>query len=182
MAPSLKQLGDVALHEFEPGKPVVKTGIKVTNAGDGLSNALAVDPQEFTTGDTVNVVLECVVARVEFEPIEDGSADHVRLHVLRAGTATIVDADLVAEQLRVQADRVQEARDAAAGIQRMQFDDDPAPDPSTADGWDDALAELAEPDPEPDADPEAKPEFQAADGDVPNELEARKRRRAEGAG
>lgn len=96
-------------------REVSRTAIKVTNAGDGLSQALQVDPQAFHLGETVYVVLETVVSKVEHEPAVDGDAEGplIRSHVLRAGAATIVDADLVAEQIRVQTVRIKAAEEAA---------------------------------------------------------------------
>lgn len=145
-----------ALSDFD-GRTVGATAIKVTNAGDGLSQALQVDPQEFQLGDTVYVVLETTVAKVEHGPITEG--DQVgplcRSHSLRAGAATIVDKDLVAEQLRVQTVRIKAALEEAAerqhGIQVV---------PGT--GWADEDAEADaqgsmydDGDPDDDGDPEA---------------------------
>ncbi len=49
-----------ALTSFD-GRDVIKTTIAITKAGDGLSDALKVDPQEFSLGDEVVVVLKCEV-------------------------------------------------------------------------------------------------------------------------
>jgi len=85
-------------------KPVLGTGIKITNAGDGLSKALQVEPQIMHHGETKFVVLECEVANVAFPPIKD--TDGVtRMHTLRAGTATMVDEDLVRELLDAQEEK-----------------------------------------------------------------------------
>ena len=96
-------------------REVSRTAIKVTNAGDGLSAALQVDPQAFHLGEKVYVVLETVVSKVEHAPAVDGDTEGplVRSHVLRAGAATIVDEDLVAEQIRVQTVRIKAAEEAA---------------------------------------------------------------------
>lgn len=106
------QLGD-----FD-GKDVLRTTIAVTSAGDGLSEALKVDPKLMHLDEKVYVVLECVVAKVRFEPIKDTDAVS-RVHVLKAGNATLVDPDLVADQLKQQAERIQLAKEAEAGIQRI---------------------------------------------------------------
>lgn len=101
---------------------VLRVQVAVTNAGDGLSEALAVDPTPLPLGATVHVVLECRVQQVKFVPAvdkehpEDGLA---RVHVLRAGRATIVGATDVAAALDSQADRILRAREAAAGVQRL---------------------------------------------------------------
>lgn len=104
------------------GADVLRVQVAVTNAGDGLSDALAVDPQPLPLGATVHVVLECVVQQVKFVPAvdrqhpEDGLA---RVHVLRAGRATILPAEDVKVALDAQAERILRAREAAEGIQRL---------------------------------------------------------------
>ena len=98
------------------GFPVVRTTIAVTNAGDGLSDALGIDPQEFHHGDRVYVVLECEVTKVAHVPVDkDTPGILIRQHTLKAGTGTIVDADLVAEQVERQAERIDTAKRHARG-------------------------------------------------------------------
>ena len=111
------------------GRPVIRTAIAVSNAGDGLSEALRIDPREFHHGEIVHVVLECTVDQVRFVPVDakDPSGPLVRSHRLKAGTATVVDADLVSEHIERQRLRIQAAQEAAAGIQRI-----PGTEP---DGW-----------------------------------------------
>ena len=84
-------MSDPDLGMFE-ARPITETRIKVTNAGDGLSQAGQVDPQVMHQGETVHVVLECEVDKVTFEPIKD-EFGLIRVHVLKAGAATIVPAD-----------------------------------------------------------------------------------------
>lgn len=127
-----------ALAAFD-GREVTAVGIKVTNAGDGLSDAMRVDPTEFRLGERVIVVLDTIVGRVEHTALDDVADGPVRRdHVLRAEGATIVDLTIVQEHLRVQADRIRRAREAAQGIQRIpgtdewgdedvQVPDDPSP-------------------------------------------------------
>lgn len=98
------------------GSQVVRTTIAVTNAGDGLSDALGIDPQEFHHGETVYVVLECEVSKVAYVPVDrDTPGILIRQHTLRAGTGTIVDGEVVAEQVRLQAERIDTARRRARG-------------------------------------------------------------------
>lgn len=108
------------LADFD-GRPVIRTAIAVSNAGDGLSEALRIDPREFHHGEIVHVVLECTVDQVRFVPVDakDPSGPLVRSHRLKAGTATVVDADLVSEHIERQRLRIQAAQEAAAGIQRI---------------------------------------------------------------
>lgn len=105
-----------ALSSFE-GRDVVQSSIKVTNAGDGLSDAMAVDPAEYHLGGTVHVVLECEVSKVDYHPIS-GTEVLRRVHTLRAGTATVVSAELVADVLEAQRVAIEKAK----GIQRLDLD------------------------------------------------------------
>lgn len=100
-------------------RDVTKATIAVTNAGDGLSKALEVVPQEFHHGDTVHVVLRCTVAKVTF--VEDAdSGDLTRVHTLKAGTSTIVDGKLVTKVL----DQQQKLIDEAKGQGTLELDED----------------------------------------------------------
>lgn len=104
------------LNPFE-GLDVLQASIKVTNAGDGLSDALAVDPVEYHLGQTVHVVLECVVAKVDYQQLNGVEALR-RVHSLKAGTATVVSAALVKDVLDAQRLAIEKAR----GIERLDFD------------------------------------------------------------
>ena len=81
---------------------VVATSIALTNAGDGLSKAVQTDPIELNIGDRVYLVIEADVSKVAFTPISPLSGELQRIHTLRAGTATIVDAVHVEELLEEQ--------------------------------------------------------------------------------
>lgn len=104
------------LAPFE-GKDVLQVGIELPGAAGGLRESLRVDPQEFHQGDKVYVVHETTCAKVRFEPIDkaDPSGPQRRVHVLGVTTATIVDADLVAQQLDAQRRRIEDAK----GLQRL---------------------------------------------------------------
>lgn len=139
-----------ALSDFD-GRTVGATTIKVTNAGDGLSEALKVDPTEFHLNDEVIVVLRTIVAKVEHHAMspDDDFGSLVRSHTLKATEATIVDRDLVEVQLRQQADRIRKARETAAGVH-------PIPATDGSDPWEDgdpSASPLYGDD--PDADPQA---------------------------
>lgn len=102
------------------GRDVVQTAVKVTKAGDGLSAALAIDPRELNIGDKVTIVIDTEVSRVDFAPIKDTDV-LVREHTLKAVGATIIDRDLVAAALDSQAERIQLAKEAAQGVQRLDL-------------------------------------------------------------
>jgi len=101
------------------GREVIKSTIAVTNAGDGLSKAMSVDPAAMDLGDKVYVVLECEVAKVTFTEVDD-TAKLARNHTLKAGDATIVDEDLVRAHIDEQVQRIEEAQ----GVHRLPLDED----------------------------------------------------------
>lgn len=106
----------ISLGKFE-GKDVLSTTVKIAKAGDGLSKALAIDPQPLHSGDVVYVVLKGVVGGITFEPIKDTNG-FARKQTVNAETVTLVDADLVSAVLERQEARFEEA----AGVQRLPFD------------------------------------------------------------
>lgn len=70
---------------------VVGTSIKVTNAGDGLSQALKVEPIEYDRGETVYVLLETTAEKITFVASKDDNEKLIREHVLKASRGTVVD-------------------------------------------------------------------------------------------
>lgn len=109
------------------GKPVVRTAIKITNAGDGLSAGLAIDPQVLALGERHYVVLECIVDSHEHDRIMDKNNDTgllVLSQVLKAGTGTLIDADVVRTAIVEQAERIERAKDAAAGRSKLPYPDE----------------------------------------------------------
>lgn len=78
------------------GQPVITTKVKVTGAGDGLSDSIAVDGRELHMGDEVTVILgNCVVAGVDLRPIdkEDPRGPLVANLVLKAGKRATITGD-----------------------------------------------------------------------------------------
>ena len=90
------------------GIDLLGSTVSIRNAGDGLSDSLAVEPAKLPIHSTVHVVLECEVTKHTYEEIKD--VDGLRVvNVLKAGRATMVDADLVREHLDEQQRRIDEA-------------------------------------------------------------------------
>jgi len=115
------------LNDIE-GLPVVQSTIAITNAGDGLSQAMKVEPTAFHTGDTHYVVLECEVAKFAFVPVDSDNpkGPQKRVHTFRAGVATIVDASIVEQLVKDQAAKNLSVAEGEAGIARLPgVDDDP---------------------------------------------------------
>lgn len=100
------------------GRDVLTTSVAITNAGDGLSQALGIDPQVMHIGDSGVIVLEYVVTKIGFTEVKDTDVLN-RVHTLRAGTAVIIDRDVVAEALDAQALKIEKAK----GVQRIDFED-----------------------------------------------------------
>lgn len=105
------------------GRPIRKVTVAVTNAGDGLSKALKVDPRNMEPGEDIYVVLRTRLAKdnyvfVQGRDGEDGSEVDL-VYTLSAGDATIVDGDLVKQLVDDQAERIQLAYEEEHGIQRL---------------------------------------------------------------
>lgn len=93
------------------GVTVVGSTIALRNAGDGLSEALEIDPMVLHHGQTVYVVIEARVSSIAFPALSSDTPTLVRREaVLRAGTSKIVDEDLVGDMIAAQRERVEAAR------------------------------------------------------------------------
>lgn len=113
------------LEPFE-GLPVVEAGIEIPGAAGGLREAMKIDPSTFHKGEQVFVVLECRVGKVRIDPIDMDYLDgpQRRVHVFVVTNATMVDGDLVRNQLTDQAEKIRLAREAAQGVTRLPYTDD----------------------------------------------------------
>lgn len=103
------------------GHEVIVTSVRITNAGDGLSSSMAIEPEAMHIGDKKYIVLECDVVDVKFRPVKD--TDRLeRVHTLKAGIATSVDHSVVKKVLAAQRVKLEEA----AGVQRIEGFEEPA--------------------------------------------------------
>lgn len=102
-----------ALNQFE-GRDTIGTRVRITNAGDGLSESLAVEPEELSLGQKVHIVLEAECSRVHYERVPDSDAVR-RVHTLKAGAATLVEYRLVKKVLDTQRIKIEQA----AGVTRI---------------------------------------------------------------
>lgn len=130
-----------ALSPFD-GRAVIRTQIAVTNAGDGLSNALKIEPREFRHGEVVYVVLECEVSKVGFVPVAADVEELSRVHTFKAQGATIVDAAVVRAHLDEQAERIRLAHEQSQGIVRLPYEGDEEEMGTDEEGFADPLAEV----------------------------------------
>lgn len=112
-----KRTSTSTLSSFE-GSDVKATAIEIPNASGGLNEAMAVEPVELHHEETVYVVLECKVQKIRHDPImekNEPTGDLTRVHILKAGRSTIVDAALVKKAIDEQHARIIEAREALGG-------------------------------------------------------------------
>ena len=101
------------LGKFE-GRRVSATRMTVKGTGDGLSEALEMDPLVLHHGDEVYLIVKGVVADVHFPPVK-GTEDVARTHVIRAVEATIVEEALAEPALVEQRRKIREALEAETG-------------------------------------------------------------------
>ena len=104
----------VKLGKFE-GREVLAARMSITATGDGLSDALDIDPQILHHGDEVFLVIKGVVADVQ-HPIVKGTEGVARKHVIRCVDAVPVPEELVGKVLDEHRERVRRAAEEAAGI------------------------------------------------------------------
>lgn len=113
------------LTDFE-GLAVRQAGIEIPGAAGGLREAMKIDPQEFAKGEVVHVVLECVVNKIRHDSIDkdDPTGDQRRVHIFNVENAAIIDGELVAERIAEQRDRIERAKEQAAGVARLPTKDE----------------------------------------------------------
>lgn len=97
------------------GREVRQHQIKVTNTGDGLSQAVAVDPIDLHLGEKVYALIECVKTKDGYEEI-NGGADLKRVHTLKGGSATLIEKEIARPLVEAQIGRIVKARDDAANL------------------------------------------------------------------
>ena len=101
-------------------KPVVAADVILRGTGDGLSAALRVDPARYAEGERIVLAIEAVVREIRHDPVDkdEPKGEQVRVHIAHAATATVLDArsvGAVTKALEGQRDRIQRAKDEAAG-------------------------------------------------------------------
>ena len=117
------------LPSFE-GLPVVRSAVRITRAGDGLSEALKLDPRALHRGEEVFFVLKGTVDQVNFRPVsqeEDGLL--IRVHTVRASEIALVDPGQVEHFLASERLRIKRLQDEAASREPLPgIDDEPEDD------------------------------------------------------
>jgi hypothetical protein len=127
------------------GRDVRRVIVKITKAGDSLSESLGIEPIELEMGDRVFVLLEAVVGPHKhkvmpgYEPTEKDAPLVIEMELITQ-TVTVVDETLAGKPLDAQRERLRVAKDEAKGVTSL---------PGTigtgkpGDGWDDEDAEVS---------------------------------------
>jgi hypothetical protein len=99
------------------GEAFTHTTIKLTNAGDGLSDSMRVEPCWLKTGDEVFVIVKAHVSQVTGKPWvgKGGETGLERIVTLKAEAAGLAAEDLVGPVIAEMQVRLRELRDAEAG-------------------------------------------------------------------
>lgn len=111
----------MALPKFER-RPVVRASVKITNAGDGLSEAMRLAPEALQLGDEVWFVIKGEVVRVAHESAPKDDHNLVRVHTVKASDVALVAKDAVQDVLHAEQDRIARLREEEEGIQRLTED------------------------------------------------------------
>jgi len=99
------------------GEDFTHTTIKLVNAGDGLSDALRVEPVWLRNGDEGYCIIKFHVASITGKPWvgKAGATGLERIVTLSAQAAALADEDLVGPVIAEMQTRLRELRDAEAG-------------------------------------------------------------------
>lgn len=111
------------LKKFE-GHDVIGAAIKVTRAGDGLSEALSLAPESFKPGDRIALIIEGEIVDITYKGVKDSDALK-RVHVLKTERAVRINADVAGEYFTEEADRLRALREEADGVVQLPMGDDP---------------------------------------------------------
>lgn len=101
-----------AIPDFE-GTDVTGSAVRVTNAGDGLSDAMTIGKKALHMDQEVFYVLRGTVTQVNHKADKDG--DLTRVHTVRADAITEVDGELAGKLLSEAALALQQAKDQISG-------------------------------------------------------------------
>lgn len=109
------------LHEFE-GRTIDRCTVKITGAGDGLSEALAIKKEEIELDEDRYFVLRARCGRVSIET--DKNEVTARVHTMKTSEITMVEEDIAKRFLQAAADNLARAKAEADG--QMLLDDEQA--------------------------------------------------------
>lgn len=116
------------LPSFE-NNPVAKATVRITKAGDGLSESMKLDPQPLHYGEEVFFVLRGRVRQINHRPLSTDDGDFmVRQHTVEAEEIVLVAPDQVEEFFvseRTRLKRLQDQAEARAPLPGIDNDEPP---------------------------------------------------------
>jgi hypothetical protein len=101
-------------------QPVDRAAVRITRAGDGLSEALKIRPKALHIGEEVYYVLRGVVTQVTHREKDD---EITRLHTVEAQQITEVDGKTATRMLAAAAKQLDQARADADGQDPLPEDE-----------------------------------------------------------
>lgn len=102
------------------GKDVTRQAMSLRKTGDGLSQALAIDPLSVHIGDEITLVVRGEVASVQYKQDQKGTSDLTEVIIVNGGTITVADdIEVIDALLAAQAEKNTLAKEKAEGIQRI---------------------------------------------------------------
>lgn len=104
-------------------EPVQSVAVRITGAGDGLSEALKITPKALHLGDEVAFVLRGTVTQINHRQQGDDEPI-VRVHTVKAGRITEVELDMADKILTAAAKNLARAKAEREGQMEMEADED----------------------------------------------------------
>ncbi len=101
------------MKKFE-GKEVVATSVVIAGAGDGLSAALQIDPDEIHQGDVRYYLLKTHCEKVQFVPAGGSEKLLDRKHTMKTDEITTVPESMAEPTIAEARERIEEAQAEAA--------------------------------------------------------------------
>lgn len=118
-------------------QPVLRTAVKLTKAGDGLSAALSLDPELLPIGSTGTLLVAYEVVGHTHKPVKDTECFEL-VQTLEARTVTRYDTKGAETAIERQRRKIDEAQMAAKGVRSLKEGDpdfDPDGDLDCRDEW-----------------------------------------------
>lgn len=100
------------------GKDIIRTSVKITKAGDGLSKSVGITPQLFAQGDELMVLVKVRVGQHIHKPIPDTECLEL-VQEFEALTATIVTDQASSRRLAQQEQALAKAAEKKKGVERL---------------------------------------------------------------
>lgn len=125
--------------EFD-GHAITGRLIKLTKAGDGLSEALKINEHRLAAGDQVTIILKGIVGGATHKPRDRGEfdGDYLRVDNVVTQSATIVESgivdDILTEHEAAVAELRQQEKERREGLKRLPLDSQVDADQATEDG------------------------------------------------